>query len=73
MANNQLNSNVYTIQPTSYSELLITGVFTGGSIGTNDYSAYINPTTPSIVNDTTLIWAGMFLTINKGIIAEKML
>jgi hypothetical protein len=65
VASNLLNDYVYTIQPTAYSQLLITGRFTGGSIGTNDYNAYIDPTT-LVASDTTLNLGGFHSNYRQG-------
>ncbi len=65
VASNQLNNYVSTIQPTAYSQLLLTGAFTGGTLGTTDYNIYIDTTT-LVASDTTLSLGGFFSNYRQG-------
>jgi len=66
VANNQINNSVYTIKPTSYSQILLTGVFNTSMGISNDYSVYIDNTTPNTFSDTTFSFGGLQPTYKQG-------
>jgi hypothetical protein len=66
VANNLINASVYTIKPTSYSQILLTGVFTTGMGITNDYSVYIDSTTPNTYSDTNFNMGGVVPDYRQG-------
>jgi hypothetical protein len=66
VANNQINASVYTIKPTVYSVILLTGTFTTGMGISFDYSVYIDSTTPNTFSDTNFNMGGYVPDYRQG-------
>jgi len=66
VANNQINNSVYTIKPTSYSQILLTGAFNTGMGISNDYSVYIDNNTPNTFSDTNFNMGGVLPDYRQG-------
>jgi len=66
VANNQLNNQVFTIKPTSYSQILLTGAFTTSMGISFDYSIYLDNTTPNTFIDTNFNMGGVLPDYRQG-------
>jgi hypothetical protein len=66
VANNQINSSVYTIKPTSYSQILLTGAFNTSMGISNNFSVYIDNTNPNAFSDTNFNIGGVVPDYRQG-------
>ena len=65
VAGNQINNTVYTFQPTSYSQYLLTGAFTSVGGITTDYTVYLDVSSPNSFSSTTLSLGGLVPTYKQ--------
>jgi hypothetical protein len=66
VANNQINASVYTIKPTSYSQILLTGLFNTSMGISNNFSVYIDPSNSNTFSDTNFNMGGVLPDWRQG-------